>query len=137
MIAATIKLDYRSTTYTIYYRSAEYAREHGELDLYRETIRSCKDCKADIEKICSARFDGMHLDRVSVYELLSIWPPEIVAIVLSATVLSKSHDGRFSPAVKRWAEEIGQLATDSTWFTVNTHPAILNGFIAMFISIAY
>lgn len=83
-------------TTPIYYHSATYARDHGELDQYRATSKECATCCRDIETIISARFDGMHLERVAVDEALAIHGAELVGLVLSSTILYKEWDGRFS-----------------------------------------
>ena len=123
-------------TAPIYYRSATYAREHGELEQYRATSRECTICCRDIETIISARFDGMHLERVAVDEALAIHGAELVGLVLSSTILYKEWDGRFSRSNKEWAHTIRQLDREggSNFLptVVNTHPAILDGFVTMY-----
>ena len=120
---------------TIYYRSATYAREHGELDQYRETSKALKTCQQDIETAISTWFDGMHLSAMSVTEVLSIHSPELVGLLLSATVIYKEWDGRFSRSNKEWARTVRQLDREGGSFfpiVVNTHPAILDGFINLY-----
>ena len=122
-------------TTPIYYRSATYARDHGELDQYRATSKECAICCRDIETIISARFDGMHLERVAVDEALAIHGAELVGLVLSSTILYKEWDGRFSRSNKDWAHTIRQLDREGGSFlptVVSTHPAILDGFVTMF-----
>lgn len=122
-------------TTPIYYRSATYARDHGELERYRATSKECATCCRDIETIISARFDGMHLERAAIDEALAIHGAELVGLVLSSTILYKEWDGRFSRSNKDWAHTIRQLDRDGGSFlptVVNTHPAILDGFVTMY-----
>lgn len=122
-------------TTPIYYHSAAYARDHGELDQYRATSKECTTCCRDIETIISARFDGMHLERVAVDEALAIHRAELVGLVLSSTILYKEWDGRFSRSNKDWAHTIRQLDREGGSFlptVANIHPAILDGFITMY-----
>ena len=123
-------------TFPIYYHSGEYAREHGELDQYRATTKELITCRNDIETIISARFDGMHLERVAIDEALAIHGAELVGLLLSATVLDKEWDGRFSRSNKEWAHTIRQTDRDDSFtgglITISTHPAILDGFITMY-----
>lgn len=119
----------------IYYHSAEYAREHGELEQYRETSKACRICCRDIEDIISAWFDGMHLPHKAIVEALAIHGKELVGLVLSATVIYRNWDGRFSRSNKDWARTLQQLDRDDGSYNpciVNTHPAVLNGFIDMY-----
>ena len=120
---------------SIYYHSATYAREHGELDQYRETSNDLRICARDIENIISARFDGMHLERVAIDEALALHGREAVGLVLSSTIIYKEWDGRFSRANKEWAHTVRQLDREGGSFlptVVDTHPAILDGFVTMY-----
>lgn len=120
---------------SIYYNNATYAREHGELDQYRETSKECATCCRDIETIIGARFDGMHLQREAIVEALELHGPELVGLVLSSTILEKEWDGRFSRSNKYWAHTVKQLDREAGSFLptmVNTHPAILDGFVTMY-----
>lgn len=122
-------------TTPIYYRSATYAREHGELDKYRSTSEALRTCARDIESIISARFDGMRLPGQTVDEALAIHSPELIGLVLSATVIDKAWDGRFSRSNKDWAHTVRQpdrIDSLAGPVTVSTHPAILDGFVTMF-----
>ena len=119
----------------IYYRSATYARNHGELDKYRETSTACATCCRDIEAIIAARFDGMRLEHAAIDEALALHGAELVGLVLATTVVYKEWDGRFSRSNKEWAHTVRQLDRESGSFlptVVNTHPAILDGFINMY-----
>jgi hypothetical protein len=122
-------------TAPIYYHSATYAREHDELDKYRATSKACQTCCRDVETIISARFDGMHLAPESISEALAIHGPELLGLVLSSTVIYREWDGRISQSNKVWAHTVRQLDRDAGSFlptVVNTHPAILNGFVIMY-----
>jgi len=120
----------------IYRQSASYAREHDELEKYRQSHRANIDCKRDIEKTISAHFDGMRLDRKAAPEVIERFGIERVALVLAATVQSKPWDGRFSTANKDWAftfvfpEAVNALGFDRrNDYVLETHPAVLDGFI--------
>ena len=69
----------------VYHQSAAYAREHGELEQYRQSHRANIDCKRDIEKTVSAHFDGMRLERKAAPEVIERFGAERVALVLAAT----------------------------------------------------
>lgn len=120
----------------VYHQSAAYAREHGELEQYRQSHRANIDCKRDIEKTVSAHFDGMRLERKAAPEVIERFGAERVALVLAATVQAKSWDGRFSTANKDWAfsfdfpDPVNELVFDRRHdYAVETHPAVLDGFI--------
>lgn len=122
-------------TTPIYYHSGTYAKEHNELDKYRETSALCRKCCDGIQAILSARFDGMHLNHEAITDALAAYDPELLGLVLSSTVIYKEWDGRFSRSNKAWAYTIKQLDREAGSFlptVVNTHPAILDGFITMY-----
>ena len=87
----------------VYYETAAYARENGELELFRLSHRTNIACKNDIQDAISRHFDGMRLDKETAKEVLDQYGAERVSIVLAATVQYKSCDGRFSSSNKDWA----------------------------------
>ena len=122
----------------VYHQSATYAREHGELEQYRQSHRANLDCKRYIEKTVSEHFDGMRLERKAAPEVIERFGAERVALVLAATVQTKSWDGRFSALNKDWAFSfdfpgpVNESGFDRRHdYAVETHPAVLDGFINM------
>ena len=47
----------------LYMQSFDYARENGELPMYRESYRLCEECKEGIEKTIGENFDGKYLKK--------------------------------------------------------------------------
>ena len=120
----------------VYHQSAAYAREHGELEQYRQSHRANLDCKRDIEKTVAEHFDGIRLERKAAPEVIERFGAERVALVLAATVQAKSWDGRFSALNKDWAFSfdfpgpVNESGFDRRHdYAVETHPAVLDGFI--------
>ena len=120
----------------VYHQSASYAREHDELEQFRQSHWANVACKKDIEKAITAYFDGLRLDKRAVDEVMVKYGPERVSLVLAATVQVKAWDGRFSSANKDWAftfdfpeakNDMGFDRRDD--YAVTSHPAILDGFI--------
>ena len=121
----------------VYYESAAYAREHKEIDLFRESHFENVNCKRAIEASISKHFDGMRLNKQAIDEVLDKFGSERVALVLAATVQLKSWDGRFSQANKDWAFSVRMPDTQSAMnydrrdaYAVTSHPAVLDGFIS-------
>ena len=120
----------------VYHQSASYAREHDELEQFRQSHWANVACKKDIEKAITAHFDGLRLDKRAVDEVIARYGPERISLVLAATVQVKAWDGRFSSANKDWAftfdfpeakNDMGFDRRDD--YAVTSHPAILDGFI--------
>lgn len=125
----------------IYYSTGSYAREHDELDLFRSSHRENIACRHAIESACAAYFDGMHLSRLAVIEVLEQFSSDRIALVLATTVQDKLYDGRFSRSNKDWSRSVRLLDVDpaapagmtrSPMMLVSTHPAVLDGFIGLF-----
>ena len=70
----------------VYYETAAYARENGELELFRLSHRTNIACKNDIQAAISRHFDGMRLDKETAKEVLDQYGAERVSIVLAATL---------------------------------------------------
>lgn len=120
----------------IYHESADYAREHGQLEAYRASMQENRACKQGIESVIRENFDGMHLPPGVLKPVVDRFGEERVAYVLANTVQQKSYDGRFSRINKEWAasipvrEDMGGFGDDRrSSFVVDSHPAVLDGFI--------
>lgn len=118
----------------IYYNSIDYAIEHDEINAFYASSITYKDCKMAIDDAICRHFDGHHLGADCMEEVVNNFSPERVKNVLAYTVQSNEWDGRFSRDNKEWAksvdtEHMGILAYQ---YVVNSHPAVLDGFISMF-----
>ena len=120
----------------VYYESPVFAREHKQIDQFRESHFENVNCRRAIEESISKHFDGMRLNTQAVDEVMDKFGPERVSLVLAATVQLKSWDGRFSPQNKDWAFTVRMPDTQTTMnydrrdaYAVTSHPAVLDGFI--------
>ena len=93
----------------------------------RDTKAACKNA---IERAIAEKFDGRRLPKETAGGVIREYGIERVRYVLSHTVAHKTQEQRISDENKEWAKE---TAPYSTWETndmvVNSHPAVLNGFI--------
>lgn len=122
----------------VYHQSAAFARENGELDQFRNSHWTNIACKNDIEDAIARHFDGMHLDKEAVTEVLERYGAERMSMVLAATVQVKAWDGRFSNSNKDWAFSFEFADTHTARgfdrrdeYAVASHPAVLDGFIKL------
>jgi len=121
----------------LYPHTAAYALEHGELEQYRASLQANIACKNAIEAAIRQHFDGMHLNKAAVTEVVSAYGKERVCYVVANTLQQKSWDARFSSANKAWAEQFEIVAAvrpdyDSRGaFVVDSHPAVLDGFTGL------
>ena len=99
-----------------------------------EATMISRNCGSDIEKGISTHFDGMHLNTEFIANLYALYGEERMNYVLANTVQMSDGDGRYSPGNKAWAKEINinNAEDDRRTFYVNSHPAVLDGFITAY-----
>ena len=90
----------------LYRHDAAYAREQGNLDLYRASRRANIACKEAIEASLSEHYRDNRLDRDAVPQVIEQFGYTRTLYVLANTVQQKEWDGRFSPANKTWAKTV-------------------------------
>lgn len=116
----------------IYTGTLADAKRNGEIDAYRASFRANIDCRKSIENAVRENFDGMHLNDNALKTVISEWGYDRTMYVLANTVQYFKYDGRFSSRNKEWANSYHfPDAERSCDFAVNTHPAILDGYITM------
>lgn len=118
----------------VYRQTAQYAMEHGEKDAYFASRRAYEDCRKAIESSINSHFDGMHLDRGCLTEVMEKYGPERVSGVLACTIQQKEWDERFSRSNREWAMKIdtSHMGREPYQFACESHPALLDGFVSMF-----
>ncbi len=121
----------------IYRNTGEYARDHGELEQLRASNRANVACREAIEEAIRQNFDGMYLQAGAAKPVIQEFGAERVLYVLANTVQRKDRDGRFSRSNKERAQTVTipadvVMGTDRRiYFVVESHPAVLDGFIHM------
>ena len=121
----------------VYPHSGEYAREHGELEQYRESRKANISCRAAIEDAITKLYRENRLDEAAVKEVVSTFGYDRTLYVLAATVQHKEWDGRISRDNKEWARTI-PIAEDryeggpdrNMYILVDrSHPGLMNLFL--------
>jgi len=74
----------------LYKHNAEYAREHGELEIYRSSMKANVACKEVIEAAIHGHFDGMHLDKAAVSDVIETCGLERTCYVVANSVQQKA-----------------------------------------------
>ena len=90
--------------------------------------------------MCCERFPArrMYLGDGAVDQVVKQYGMERVGYILANTLRYKNYDGRFSHSNKEWAEQVStpehnaDRMTFRTDWVVDSHPAILDGFVTMF-----
>jgi len=118
----------------MYPYTAKEARERGELEQWRANYRANRACAGAIEIAIRENFDGMHLNRDCVRDIIDRYGYERTAFVLANTLQIQSYDERYHPSNRRWSqsvhirEDIGHRES----FVINGHSAIIDGFVRLF-----
>jgi hypothetical protein len=120
----------------IYRQSASYAREHGELDAYRESKNANIACKQAVEKSIRENYHDNRLNTDSVQQVAAEFGFERLMYVLANSVQRKDYDGRFSRDNKAWAQTIS-VCEDTNYFgedrrcefEVDSHPGLTDMFV--------
>lgn len=118
----------------IYRQSARYAIEHGERDAYFASKEAYEACKKAIEDSINRHHDGFTFSDGLVQDVMQRFSVERVKNVLAYTVQKKDWDGRFSRSNQEWAQGVQTGISEplGIYFVVESHPALLDGFISMF-----
>ena len=90
----------------LYRHDAAYAREQGDLDLYRASRRANIACKEAIEASISGTLPGQPAGQGRVPQVIEQFGYTRTLYVLANTVQQKEWDERFSPANKAWARTV-------------------------------
>lgn len=120
----------------VYQHTGSYAREAGEIEAYRASLKENCACRDAIDQTIKENFDGLRLNAGIERKILDTFGPERVTWVLANTIMQREHDGRFSSSNRAWAQAV-QIPIDRTeggivrndHFALSSHSAVLDGFI--------
>lgn len=104
---------------------------HNVITARREVTNNLTASRQAIENALAANYDGAHTKFKIEDAIIERYGLERVVYVLANSVQEKPDDGRFSPENREWANEmrIDETERERRWFAVDSHPAILDGFI--------
>ncbi len=114
----------------LYTGTSAEARAEGQLQQWKDSQQANILCRIAIESEIRQRFDGMYLDAGCAERVVEQFGFDRVRYVLAATVQEKDYDGRFSRSNKAWAAQTS--VSGNHQFIVESHPAVLDGFISQF-----
>lgn len=122
----------------VYKYPGAYARENGELELYRASSKVVNVvCKEAIETVVNAHYSDNCLDtKAAVREVVEQFGYDRMLYVLAVTVKQKEWDGRISSGNKNWARTIPVFENKDglgfdriTAFVVDSHPSLTDMFV--------
>lgn len=121
----------------VYKGTLAQAMEERDVDAYLDSRKLNIDCKKAIEEAIALKFDGLHLEEDAATQVLEQFGEERMTFVMANTLRELSYDGRFSRQNKDWAkhieipENINQGKNLNQDYVIESHPAVLDGFIDM------
>ena len=115
----------------IYPYPATYARENGELEQYRASLKALAECKCAIDDAIFDNWDGMNFAKDSAKRVLKQFGPERVTFILAYTLREMNIDNRFSGHNASWASTVPLygIASGRGSCTLESHPAKVDLFI--------
>ena len=115
-------------TTPIYFHSATYAHEHGELDQYRASHKANIACKEAIEQAIADNYRDNRLGSACVQQVLQQFDYGRIFYVLANTVRQKDYDGRISRDNKAWAQTIPVCEDQLNILVDRCNPGLLDLF---------
>lgn len=115
-----------------YDKPLDYAKEHGEMDKWRESYHETVQCAKSIEKLIAEYHDGYHLATDKIIEgAVNEFGTERVTLAIAATIRQKEWDGRFSLSNKEWAKNV-DVPQDNHYncIYINAHSTLLDGVVS-------
>ena len=115
----------------IYPYPITYARENGELEQYRASLKAIAECKCAIDDAIFDNWDGMNFADNSARNVLKQFGPERVSFILAYTVRERNLDNRFSGHNASWASTVplyGMVSGRESCI-LERHPAKVDLFI--------
>lgn len=100
-------------------------------DMTNEEKRLRKLCASAIEEAIYNNFDGLHLSKDAIKQVVDEFGKERVEYVLANTISYKHWDSRFSHLNREWAADIVPIEHFDESFIVESHPAVLDGFTTL------
>lgn len=125
----------------VYLQSGENAKENGELDVFRASLKANVACKEALEKAIRENYSDNRLNTAAIYNaVLDSFSAERVKFVLATTIQHKDWDQRFSRDNRAWAQTIpmeasfGSRGNDRSLYYVvdKAHSALTDLFVSHF-----
>lgn len=121
----------------IYDKTADYAREHGELEPRRASHRENIACSKAITDAIHGNYANNSLDtKTALKQLTDAFSLERIAVVTAVSIRDKDWDARISNSNKEWAKAVPFPKDIDDWGVdrnadckvTETHPGLLNLF---------
>lgn len=99
----------------VYKHTLDYARQNGELEVYRASRKLNIECAKAIRDAIWDNYKDNRLDTKCVKDVISKFGTERTMYVLANTIQQQDWDGRYSPDNKRWAKSVAIPQDKDPW----------------------
>lgn len=114
----------------LYNYSLNDARHLGEVDKWRESHWANVNCARAIEKAITENFNDNTLNTDCVKSIIDEYGFDRLNFILRYTLKNSQEDLRYSEANRKWGASLYSPNSNMRQeYYVNSHPALLNGFI--------
>ena len=116
-----------------YDKPRDYAKEHGEMEQWRDSRKENMRCAKELEKLIADNHDGFHLDTDKIIKsAVGEFGAERVTVVLAATIQRRDWDGRFLSSNKEWAKSINVPDGENSNININSHSTLIDGVVRQY-----
>ena len=116
-----------------YDKPRDYAKEHGEMEQWRDSRKENMRCAKELEKLIADNHDGFHLDTDKIIKsAVGEFGAERVTVVLAATIQRRDWDGRFLSSNKEWAKSIDVPDGENSNININSHSTLIDGVVRQY-----
>ena len=113
----------------VYLHTLSYARDHGEIDQYKNSDALNQLCAQAIDKVIHDRPEANYLPPKEMFAAVEDeFGKERIDLVLANTIQQKYYDGRFSHENKSWANALPSLP-NGRHCVAEAHPVFIDGLV--------
>lgn len=99
----------------VYKHTLDYARQNGELEVYRASRKLNIECAKAIRDAIWDNYKDNRLDTKCIKDVISKFGTERTMYVLANTIQQQDWDGRYSPDNKRLAKSVVISQDKNPW----------------------
>ena len=115
----------------IYLENLRYAVDNGELDKFRESSITSRQCLKDIADAIKNNYDGWRLNGDIAGDIINQYGIDMVKYVLATVIKEQEWDGRYSADNRQWLEDVPVSKSEDVRrrLTTSVHPGLLDMFM--------
>ena len=115
----------------VYLESPQYAVDNEELDKFRESDRTSRQCLKDIADAINSNYDGWRLNGDIAGDIINQYGINMVKYVLATVIKEQEWDRRYTTDNRQWLEDVPVSKSEDVRrrLTTSVHPGLLDMFM--------